>query len=99
MLALAQTGERFECVYGDVVRRVEIVYESGVTVPCEVHYYKDTEAPGQREILWRADSQLGYCEQQTEAFISQLRGWGWRCVDFAAGPATDDTDTLEAGAP
>jgi len=99
LVSFGQTNGRFECVYGDLVRRVEIVYETGVAVPCEVHYYKDTETPGQREVLWRAVSESGYCERRTEAFISQLQGWGWSCVDVAVAPATDDTATLEAGAP
>jgi hypothetical protein len=45
-LSLAQDSNNYLCSNGDLQRRVEIVYETGVTVPCEVHYYKDTEAPG-----------------------------------------------------
>ena len=75
--SLAQ--DNYQCSNGDLKRRVEIVYETGVAVPCEVHYYKDTEAPGERQVLWRAMSEEGYCEQKTREFVVQLAAWGWSC--------------------
>ncbi len=63
-----------------MVRRVEILTEPGVSVPCEVHYYKDTEAPGERQVLWSASNEAGYCEKRTEDFIAKLQGWGWSCA-------------------
>ena len=86
-LALAQDNTRYQCSYGELVRRVEIYTEPGVTVPCEVHYFKDTEAPGESEVLWSAQSQAGYCEQKTEEFIVKLQEWGWTC---GAGEATPE---------
>jgi hypothetical protein len=110
--AVAQGGQRYRCTSGDLLRRVEIFYETGVAVPCEVHYFKDTEAPGEREVLWRALNESGYCESRTESFIAQLRSRGWECSfpvadqdgadqDDAASDdvAQDDTDTLGAGQP
>ncbi len=88
-LSLAQEGNNYQCSHGDLQRRVEIVYETGVTVPCEVHYYKDTEAPGERQVLWRALQQEGYCEAQTQQFITQLASWGWDCAQ-SAGAASDE---------
>ena len=41
-VAFGQSPQAYQCTYGDLQRRVEIYYEAGVTVPCEVHYYKDT---------------------------------------------------------
>ena len=61
--SLAQNQNNYQCSHGDLKRRVEIVYETGVTVPCEVHYYKDTEAPGEQQVLWRALKEEGYCEE------------------------------------
>jgi hypothetical protein len=78
-LALGQDGGSYQCSFGDLQRRVEILTEPGVTVPCEVHYYKDTEAPGEKKVLWSAGSQEGYCESKTEEFIAKLEGWGWDC--------------------
>lgn len=93
-LSLAQDSNNYECSHGDLQRRVEIVYETGVTVPCEVHYYKDTEAPGERQVLWRALNQEGYCESQTQQFITQLASWGWDCTQTGAA-ATDEADASE----
>ncbi|HSG65099.1 MAG TPA: hypothetical protein VLD39_08860 [Gammaproteobacteria bacterium] len=98
-MAGAQDGGSYRCSLGDLARRVEIVYETGSAVPCEVHYYKDTEAPGERQVLWRAGVQSGYCEGRTREFVEQLRGWGWTCEAGAAAPVTDDTETLSAGEP
>ena len=69
-LTLGQASQNYQCFNGELVRRVEIVYETGVAVPCEVHYYKDTEAPGEREVLWNAYNESGYCETKTREFYS-----------------------------
>jgi hypothetical protein len=93
-VVLAQDAGKFKCTYGDMVRRVEILTEPGVTVPCEVHYYKDTENPGEKQVLWSAQAQTGYCEEKTEAFVAQLEGWGWDC-GRAAAPAAEPEATAE----
>jgi hypothetical protein len=84
-LALAQDNST-QCTYGDMVRRVVIMSEPGVSVPCEVHYYKDTEAPGEDQVLWSASQQQGYCEEQAAGLVTKLEGWGWDC-GAAAAPA------------
>jgi hypothetical protein len=79
IVAMGQGSGSYQCTMGDQVRRLEILSEPGATVPCEVHYYKDTEAPGDKQVLWSATNQAGYCESQTEAFIAKLQSWGWDC--------------------
>jgi len=108
-LAVAQDAGKYKCTYGDMVRRVEILTEPGVPVPCEVHYYKDTEAPGDKQVLWSAQAQIGYCEEKTQAFVAKLESWGWDCGQAAEAegetpaeePAEeevrDDTDVLAPG--
>ena len=98
-LESAQDGQEYRCTNGDQVRRVEIAYVAGEAVPCEVHYFKDTEAPGVREVPWNAQSQTGYCEARAGELVADLRGWGWTCTASAtAGPEMrDDTDALSAG--
>ena len=100
LLASAQSSDDYRCTFDGMVRRVQIVYETGVAVPCEVHYYKDTEAPGEREVLWQAFNESGYCESQTRDFVAQLEGWGWQCEagegNAAGREAADDTDVLGA---
>ena len=85
-LAAAQGATNYQCSYGELQRRVEILTEPGVTVPCEVHYYKDTEAPGERQVLWSASSEEGYCERKTQEFIGQLLSWGWSCSTGSDAP-------------
>jgi len=102
--ALAQEAQTYRCSLGDMQRRVEIFHETGVAVPCEVHYYKDTEAPGERQVLWTASSQGGYCESKAAEFVKQLEGWGWSCSTGAApseetAPTQDDTDDLSPSEP
>ena len=112
-VVLAQDGGKYECTMGDLVRRVEIYSEPGVTVPCEVHYYKDTESPGESEVLWSAQTQAGYCEEKASELVARLEGWGWDCgageevepepevePDEAVEPEVqDDTDVLSPGDP
>ena len=91
-IALAQ-GAETQCTSGDMVRRVVIMSEPGVSVPCEVHYYRDTEAPGEDQVLWSASSQEGYCEEKAAGLVSKLEGWGWNCGAGeapAAPPAPPD---------
>jgi hypothetical protein len=73
-----------QCSYGDMVRRVVIMSEPGVSVPCEVHYFKDTEAPGEDQVLWSASQQSGYCEEKAATLVANLKGWGWDCATAAA---------------
>ena len=100
-LALGENDGSYQCSFGDLQRRIEILTDPGVSVPCEVHYYKDTEAPGEEQVLWSAASQEGYCESKTEEFIAKLEGWGWDCGQGAeAMPAAEpeaepDDDAVE----
>ena len=93
----AQDATRYECSVDELTRRVEILSEPGVSVPCEVHYYKDTEMPGEDQVLWSAQNQEGYCEARAAEFIAKLEGMGWTCWDAGAPasmPEADDTDAL-----
>ena len=111
-LAEAQSAGSYECTLDDQLRRVEILSEPGAVVPCEVHYYKDKDAPDEKQVLWNATNQAGYCESRTEEFIAKLEGWGWDCgqaeasmpepqsdidADIDAGIETDDDAAVEAG--
>ena len=100
-MLMAQDGGNYECSHGDLQRRVEIVYGAGGSMPCEVHYHKDSEAPGEDQVLWRADNETGFCEARTSEFIARLEGWGWNCGKAAVAPEPagepvepDDTEAL-----
>ena len=96
-MAFGQGATAYQCTHGDLARRVEILTDPGVSVPCEVHYHKDTEAPGERQVLWSATKEVGYCERKTEEFIAKLRGWGWECGQGGETPAAVAEDSAEAG--
>lgn len=91
-------AENYICTLEDLVRRVEIYYEPGREVPCEVHYYKDTEMPGERQVPWRAQNEVGYCESRAGAFIEQLKSQGWDCKVNKVAPAPAPAEPAEPAA-
>lgn len=90
-VAAAQDAGKYQCSYGDLLRRVEIAHEPGVEVPCSVHYYKDTEMPGEQQVLWSADSDASYCQRKATEFVAKLEGWGWNCGQGAEVVIEEDT--------
>ena len=105
--AFAQEPASYLCTNGGLERRIVVMYETGTLVPCEVHYFKDSEAPGGSEVLWRALNEVGYCEARAAEFATKLSDWGWQCSGDTAPassvpdeepevsePLTDDTDAL-----
>ena len=112
-ISFGQDSQNFQCTQGDLQRRVEIVQEGANPVPCEVHYYKESEAQGERQVLWRATNESSYCESKAREFVAKLEGWGWSCGQGSAPAATpepandsavdeepapvDDTDALMPG--
>ena len=93
VLSFGQAAGQYTCSMGDLQRRLEIVYETGGVMPCEVHYYKDTEAPGEHQVLWSASNEAGYCEARAAEFISRLESWGWDCGQEAAdAPQREDSE-------
>jgi len=97
-VASAQDTNKYTCTLGDLTRRVEVVAEPGVSVPCEVHYYKDDEMPGERQVLWSAQNEQGFCEARAQEFAQQLSGWGWNCggADVDSG-VSEPPPSLDSG--
>jgi hypothetical protein len=89
LAAFAQNDDSYRCTHDGLVRRVEIVRETGAAVPCAVRYTKDTEASGQPQVLWKAEHEQGYCEARTREFIAKLESLGWQCAAVAAAGAAD----------
>ncbi len=93
--AHAAEKSQFTCTSGQLVRRVIIdVGDLATGLPCEVVYWKDTEAPGVRRVLWNARSDAAFCDQKAAGLVDKLAGAGWRCdtggqaAAPAAAPAT-----------
>jgi len=87
LIAFAQSSDTYQCTMSDLTRRVEIAREGGASVPCEVLYFKDSEAPGERQVLWSATNDAGYCESQAQGFVQKLEGLGWTCDGTPGTPA------------
>jgi hypothetical protein len=87
LMALAGTAAASEtrCVRGDdAIRRVEIAtQDQNRGAPCEVVYWKDTERPGVRTVLWSAETDPDFCARKAEELVDRLEGGGWSCA--AAG--------------
>lgn len=64
------------CTSGDQERKIEVVYEGDMAVPCEVQY---TKASGV-QTLWAAATEEGYCEEKATGLIEKHGGWGWSCT-------------------
>ncbi len=89
----ATTQAATQCTQGDMVRSVEVIYSTpGQSVPCEVLYDKPSE--GERETLWRANNQVGYCEEKAAEMVARLESWGWQC----AAASTSDIDSANDAA-
>lgn len=84
-LAGAAAASETRCVRGDdAIRRVEIATpDPNQNVPCEVVYWKDTEQPGVRSVLWTAQTDAAFCARKAEELVDTLAGGGWSCA--AAG--------------
>ena len=72
----AFADDEFVCANNGEKRIIKIAYQdSEQSVPCEVRYDK-----GQgEEVLWSAQSEVGYCEAKVDEFIQKQETWGWSC--------------------
>ncbi|MEM8951425.1 MAG: hypothetical protein AAGA21_18620 [Pseudomonadota bacterium] len=79
---MAQAAEKsqYTCTNGDLVRRVIVeVGDLTTSLPCEVVYWKDKEAPGVRRVLWNAGSDAAFCDSKAAGLIDTLSNAGWSC--------------------
>jgi hypothetical protein len=99
----AAAASEYKCVRGDQsVRRVEVASEDPVqNVPCEVVYWKDTEQPGVRRVLWSAETDAAYCARKADDLVATLEDGGWSCarVEGAAAEAARETTPSVVEAP
>ncbi len=80
--SVAQAAEKsqYTCTSGELVRRVIVeVGDLSTNLPCEVVYWKDTEAPGVRRVLWNAGSDAAFCDTKAAGLVDKLSTAGWNC--------------------
>lgn len=69
----------YVCSSGDRVRLIEVIYsQPGQLVPCTVKYSKGDVT----QILWSAQSQVGYCEAKAKSFADKQQQYGWQCIEM-----------------
>jgi hypothetical protein len=84
----------------DAIRRVEIaVQDPNGDVPCEVVYWKDTEAPGVRSVLWSAQTDAAFCARKAEELVDKLEAGGWSCTPAGEQPRSAGRQAPPVAAP
>jgi hypothetical protein len=79
----AEETVQTSCTKGDLVRRIAVLEHSlSSGRSCEVVYQKESEAPGEHEVLWTAKQDAGYCYSKAITFAGKLTSLGWSCPPF-----------------
>jgi hypothetical protein len=101
VLAGSAAASETRCVRGDdTIRRVEIqAQDPNQDVPCEVVYWKDTEQPGVRSVLWSAQTDAGFCADKAEELVDTLESGGWSCTTAGEEPRSASRQAPPAAAP
>jgi hypothetical protein len=103
MIVLADRAAASEtrCVRGDdAIRRVEIAArDPDRDVACEVVYWKDTEQPGVRTVLWSAQTDAAFCSRKAEELVDTLVGGGWSCTAAGEEPRSASREAPPVAAP
>ncbi len=80
LFTLSAQAEVTVCKMGAAVRRVEVRYEApDAARGCSVVYHKDSENPGNEQLLWQYKFDGSQCAVKAEEFVRKLGGWGWQC--------------------
>jgi hypothetical protein len=75
-------GLEYQCSRGSTARSIAVDYQqAGQQVPCEVVYHKPPQSP---RVLWRANSDVGFCESKADELASTLESSGWQCEQIQA---------------
>jgi hypothetical protein len=70
-------GLEYQCARGSTTRNIAVDYQqAGERVPCEVVYHKPPQDP---DVLWRASSEVGFCEAKADELAQTLESSGWAC--------------------
>jgi hypothetical protein len=88
-LGAAGTGHpagaaEYRCWNGDLVRRIELSgADTAQGAACEVRYWRNAEAPGSGQSLWRANRGTDFCAARARELIARLEAGGWTCSSGA----------------
>lgn len=101
VLAGSAAAREDQCVRSDgTTRRVEVAVEDpGRGVPCEVVYWKDSEEPGVRRVLWSARTDAAFCKRKADELIGKLTAVGWACTPADEAAAVREAAPAAPAAP
>jgi hypothetical protein len=70
----------YRCRNGDSVRLIELSGPESTQGPaCEVRYWRNADAPGTGQSLWRANRDTDFCAARARELIARLEAGGWTC--------------------
>ncbi len=96
--ARAATDQAYMCRNGERERRIELQRADAPNrLPCQVMYWRDANRADDREAIWEAAHDFGFCVERTRDLVQRLAGSGWTCQK--AGPARVEMQTIPALAP
>ena len=74
---------QYACLRDGLIRAVYVEYaQIAGEPPCAVVYEKSAPEEASREIPWRAEADMGFCEMRARELVDKLRDWGWKCGLF-----------------
>ncbi len=74
---------QYACLRDGMIRAVYVEYSTAAgEPPCAVIYEKSSPEEASREIPWRAEADMGFCELHARELVEKLRNWGWKCGLF-----------------
>ncbi|HEX9768262.1 MAG TPA: hypothetical protein VGA50_03720 [Kiloniellales bacterium] len=74
---------QYACLRDGMIRAIYVEYDKFAgEPPCAVVYEKSSPEEPSREIPWRAEADVGFCELHARELVDKLRDWGWKCGLF-----------------
>jgi hypothetical protein len=98
LAARAATDEAYMCRNGERERRIELQRADAPNrLPCQVIYWRDANRSDDREPMWEAAHDFGFCIERTRDLVQRLEEAGWSCQK--AGPPPVEMEAIPALAP
>lgn len=90
MSAQVLAGDTRTICRSDGVRHIiQVVHPYGWELPCEVHF----TTPLESRVVWRADTDAGFCERKAQEIVERRNRQNWNCREekIINSPALTDS--------
>ena len=90
--ALAQDSKvnRTICERGDRQQFIDVVFETGKTLPCELRVTRSKLSKPRS--MWRANNEEGFCEVKAIGMVQRLTDAGWDCRVAETEPTRSEAE-------